>query len=306
MRGGEYAELMAFLEIAERGSFVRAAAHLGVSSPALSQSIKQLEARLGVRLLNRTTRAVSLTEAGEKLADRLRPAMNDLNSAVESINGHSETPRGRVRITVSRIAAEVILRPRLSTFRRAFPAVELEVSADNRFVDIVRERFDLGIRRSEFLDLDLVARRLTADERWVAVASSSYLARRGEPREPANLKEHDCIRIRRLATGAIAPWRFIRDDEIIEQKVAGPLVVDDAMLARSAAVDGLGIAFLAECFVRERVGRGKLVTLLSDWCPVRSGFFLYRPAGAAPSAAVRSFISALHSSPEGSPLPDTE
>lgn len=293
MRGGEFAELTVFLEIIERGSFARAAAHLGLSSPALSQSMRQLEKRLGLRLLNRTTRSVSLTEAGEQLANRLRPAIDTLNGAVEAINAHRDAPHGRVRITVSRVAAELILQPRLKDFRRAFPAVELEVSVNDRFVDIVRERFDIGIRRGTFVERDLIARRITDDECYVAVASPEYLARAGEPETPAELKNHECIRIRRLVTEAIAPWRFSRGNDVIDQKVTGTLVVDDATLARSAAIDGLGIALLAKSFVHDSVDRGELVKLLNEWCPLRTGFFLYRPAGGTPSAAVRSLISVL-------------
>ena len=303
MRGAEFAELKAFLEVSERGSFARAAAHLGVSSPAVSQAIKQLETRLGVRLLNRTSRAVSVTEAGDTLARRLRPAMDDLDNALEGVTGESRAMRGKVRITVSRVAADLVLRPRLEEFRRGFPAIEVEVSVNNRFVDIVRDRFDLGIRRSEYLPLDLIARRLTKDERWVTAASPSYVSQWGQPTVPSELKMHECILIRRLATGAILPWKFTQSGKTIEQKVSGSLVVDDPTLARSAAVDGLGIAFLAESFVRQDVASGKLLMLLADWCPLRSGFFLYRPAGVAPSIAVRSFISAFHLSSRTSSPP---
>lgn len=293
MRGGEFAELTVFLEIVERGSFARAAAHLGLSSPALSQSMKQLETRLGLRLLNRTTRSVSPTEAGEQLAGCLRPAIDNLNEAVEAINAHRHTPHGRVRITVSRVAAELILQPRLKHFRRTNPDVELEVSVSDRFVDIVRERFDLGIRRGEFIEDDLVARRITDDECFVAVASPEYLAERGVPSTPTDLKTHDCIRIRRLVSEAIAPWRFARGDELIDQKVMGSLIVDAAGVARAAAIDGLGIALLAESFVHDHLGSGELIKLLAEWCLPRTGFFLYRPAGGAPSAAVSSLMATL-------------
>ena len=293
MRGSEFAELSAFLAIAERRSFARAAAHLGVSASALSQTMRHLETRLGVRLLNRTTRSVAATEAGEKIIPELRAALRLLERATDSVHRPGASARGKVRLTASRVATELLIAPRLRRLRQRHPEVELELSVSDRFVDIVEHGFDLGIRRREFLEADMVGRRLSGDERFVAVAAPAYLAQRSAPAVPVELRGHDCVRIRGRRSGRIHRWTFRDEGARLDVDVSGSLVVDDATLARAAAVDGAGVAFLAESFVRAAVGRGELVTLLERFAPMRSGFFLFAPPGvnASPSVlAVARFL----------------
>ncbi|MFC5475445.1 LysR family transcriptional regulator [Paraherbaspirillum soli] len=293
MRGTEFAELSAFAAIAERASFAKAAAHLGVSASALSQSIRLLEERLGVRLLNRTTRSVSTTAAGERLLDQLRPALEGLARATDAINDFRETPTGVVRLTVPRVAADLLLVPRLAEFRARYPAITLDLAVEDKVTDIVKHRFDAGIRRGEMLDQDMVARRISPDRRFVAAAAPGYLASRGYPLMPRDLQSHDCICIRRPSSGAIAPWRFMENGQFLDVKVGGPLILSDAHVALGAALNGAGIVLLAEDHLQPYLDDGRLLPLLDAWCWARPGFFLYYPSQRQLSPALQALAEFL-------------
>lgn len=292
MTPSEFAEFQAFMEVAERQSFARAAAHLRVTRSAVSQSVKHLESRLDIRLLNRTTRSVAPTAEGERLLRELQPAMQSLRHAVTSVFEHEQQAAGSLRVTVSRVAADLVLGPKLAAFTRAYPHVALEVSVDDRIIDIIRQRFDAGIRRGELIERDMVARRLTADARFLAVASPEYLAAHGTPERPRDLQRHTCVQIRRRANETLPTWQFREHGVDTEIRVSGTLVVDDARLALRAALDGAGIARLAEDHLRDQVDGGRLVPLLDRYSPVRPGLFLYYPSRKA-SAALKALSDFL-------------
>ncbi|MGK9233363.1 LysR family transcriptional regulator [Inquilinus limosus] len=293
MRGSDFAELRAFVAVAEAASFSRAARHLGVSPSALSQTLRELEERLGVRLLNRTTRSVGPTEAGERLLDRLRPLFAEFDQAVQEVNRFRNTPAGRLRITVPRLAAALFVGPMLGQFHRAHPGVELEVVVDDTITDIVAGRFDAGIRLGETLERDMVAVPLTGALELAAVAAPEYLAEQGVPETPADLARHRCIRFRWPGGGDLYRWEFERDGRGFEVAVEGPLVVNDTSLMLQAALGGVGIAYMLDCQVRPDVESGRLQRVLRDWSPRFPGFYLYHPGRRQMPPALRAFIEAL-------------
>src|SRR5216110_667764 len=241
MRKASIAEMNAFVAIAERASFARAAAQLGVSRSSLSESLRALEERLGVRLLNRTTRSVALTEAGERLLAQLRPLLDNFDAALESVNIFRDSPAGHLRITVPRPAARTIIEPILSRFLRAYPAVTLEVVIDSALTDIVRDRFDAGIRPGHRVEQDMIALRIGEDAQPTVVASPDYLRRHGTPKEPGDLREHNCTRLR-FASNALHRWIFEKRGKSVEVDVTGSLITGDSDLAIRAALDGVALA----------------------------------------------------------------
>src|SRR5215472_6169933 len=243
MRNVELAEMTAFVAIAERASFAKAATHLGISRSTLSETMRNLEEKLGVRLLNRTTRSVALTEVGERLLAELRPALERLETAVDSINAFRDNPAGHLRLTVPRPAAKMVIEPILAKFLAAYPAVTLEIITDSALTDIVRDRFDAGIRPGHRVEQDMIAVRVGEDARPTVVASPDYLRRHPRPNAPADLHTHNCIRYR-FASGAMFPWVFERRGKSLEVAVKGSLIVSDSDLAARAAMDGVGIARL--------------------------------------------------------------
>jgi DNA-binding transcriptional LysR family regulator len=295
MRSAEFAQLSAFLEVAEVGGFARAGTRLEVTPSAVSQSVRRLEDRLGVRLFHRTTRSVSLTEAGRLLRANLQPAMSTLAEATLVVEPLADRVRGSVRITASRVAAELILQPRLFLFQQRYPEVSLEISVEDRSVDLVKARFDVGIRRGELIDKDMIGRRLTPDEAMVVVGSAAYFKKRGRPVRPQDLLDHDCIRIRRRTSETLPGWRFRKKGADLELKVSGRMVVDDAVLARHAARTGIGLAHLARAFVADDLAAGRLTAVLESWQSRRSGFFLYRPHRTHTPAAVLALAKVLAS-----------
>ncbi|PFH07821.1 DNA-binding transcriptional LysR family regulator [Collimonas sp. PA-H2] len=299
MRGNEFAEFNAFVAIAERESFVKAAAFLKVTPSALSQSMRQLETRLGVRLLHRTTRSVSLTEAGRQLLDHLRPALDGLARAAEAINDFRETPSGTVRLTAPRIATELLIAPRLAEFRTCYPEIVLDISVEDKFVDLAKHGFDAGIRLGELLAKDMIASRIGPDRRFAAVASRSYLAKHGVPHSPHDLQKHECIRIKRPTTGVNRPWGFMDKGHTLEISVAGHLLVNDANLALAAALSGAGVALLAEDHVRPYLQSGRLVEMLEDYSWSRAGFFLYYSSRRNMSASLHALVSFLREPLQG-------
>jgi DNA-binding transcriptional LysR family regulator len=290
MRGSEYAELRAFASIVEHGSFARAAAHLRVSPSALSQTIRGLEERLGMRLLNRTTRSVAPSEAGARLLARLGPALAELDAALADAAVARDRPAGVLRINASRIAAVRFLAPMLGRFHRAFPDVTLDVVADDRITDIVAERFDAGIRLGERLERDMVAVKLSGDIEMMTVATPAYLAEHGVPKTPRDLARHLCINMRMPTSGSLYRWEFERGRKTLEVAVEGPLIVNDIDVALAAALDGVGIAYLFDHQVRPLLESGELVRVLAPWTPPFTGFYLYYPGRRHMPATLRAFI----------------
>ncbi|MER9921047.1 MULTISPECIES: LysR substrate-binding domain-containing protein [unclassified Mesorhizobium] len=290
MRGSEFAELKAFAAIVEERSFVRAAARLRVSPPALSQSIRQLEARIGVRLLNRTTRSVSPTGVGETLFARLAAAFEELEGAVADIHAARDRPAGSLRINVPRVAAVRFIGPILGDFQRAYPDIALTVIVDDTLTDIVRGRFDAGIRLGERLEKDMVAVKLSGDLQMAAVAAPVYLENRAIPRHPQELHQHQCIKFQWPGGGNLYRWEFARGKRSLEIAVEGSLTVNDTELMLNAALGGAGVAYMIDYQVQSWIDAGRLMRFLEPWSPSFPGFFLYHPSSRHVPPALRAFI----------------
>lgn len=278
MQRQEFAALSAFAAIVEHGSFARAAEQLGVTPSALSQTIRGLEERLGVRLLHRTTRSVAPSEAGARLMRRLGPALAELDAAVAELDPEAEAERGSLRLTMPRLIALRLLAPLLGRFQQAHPHIELEIAVEDTFTDIVKGRFDAGIRLGEAVDRDMVALRLGDDLRVGLVASPEYIARHGEPRKPRDLLRHRCINWRMPTSGTLFRWEFEQRGRAFVMAVDGALIVNDTELAVEAAIAGAGIAYVSDAQVRDHVEAGRLVRMLGGWLPTIGGFFLYYPS----------------------------
>jgi DNA-binding transcriptional LysR family regulator len=292
MRGTEFAEMTAFVAIAERRSFAKAATHLGVARSTLSQNIRTLEERLRVRLLNRTTRSVSLTEAGEQLLARVRPALGELAAAANELKGSHQGPRGQLRLVVQPPVATFLMGPLLGQFLAKYPGIRLDISVVKMPENIFSEGFDAGIRLGEQVERDMIAMRVMGEARFVVVASPEYLARCSAPRTPQDLQNHNCIR-NRLPNGAIFGWEFEKKGRSINAKVEGTLIVDDIDLSIHAALSGVGLAYLLYDYIAVHIASGKLVPLLEDCSPRMSGFFLYhssRRQMTEPLRALRDFL----------------
>jgi DNA-binding transcriptional LysR family regulator len=293
MRANELTELTAFMVIAQELSFRRAAARLNLTPSTLSHSLRALEERLGVRLLNRTTRTVSPTDAGRMLLETIAPAFASIETAVEDVNAFRTRPHGTLRVNVPLMAATTVLAPRLGAFARQFPDVTLEVAVNDGFVDIVRHGFDAGIRLGESLDQDMTAVRVSPDLRVAVVGSPDYLAKHTAPVVPHDLQHHLCIGYRMITSGVLYRWEFEKDAQKLAVQVSGPLVVDTLDLMISASLDGVGLANVPESSVAEHLHSGKLVRVLDDWCTPFPGFFLYYAGRRQTSAALRALIATL-------------
>jgi DNA-binding transcriptional LysR family regulator len=293
MRGSNYAELQAFVAIAERGSFVRAAEELQVTPSALSQTLRSLEERMGVRLFNRTTRSVSLTIAGEHLLERLKPALQEVANAVENACLFGEKPSGRLRIHALRLASRMFLEPIFQPFAEAYPDIELDVVLDDKPVDIVADGFDATLRLGELIEQDMVGIKLGPQLKQIPAASPEYVARFGQPETPKDLEKHRCINWR--WPGQIHPyrWEFYHEGEWFSVAVKGPLIVNDQRVAIEAAMNGVGIAFWLEDQMMPFIEAGKLVPLLEEWCAPFDGFYLSYPRQRQQLASLRAFIDFL-------------
>lgn len=290
MRGTDYAELTAFVAVAEQGGFAKAAGQLGIAPSTLSQTIRSLEERLGVRLLNRTTRSVALTDAGERLLDDLKPALDGVGRAVEGVNAFRDKPKGTLRLLVGRAVGCAAISTLAAPFMRQYPEITLEITSDDARIDIVSGRFDAGIRIGERIERDMIAVRLADEFQMMAVASPAYLAGRPRPQEPADLQGHACIRFRQAWDGAIHAWEFVREGERIEIGADGPLIVNDMLMVLDAARAGVGIAYLPQRMVAADLAEGRLVQLLGDWCLTMSGVFLYYPSRRQTPAPLQALI----------------
>ncbi|SDO52539.1 LysR family transcriptional regulator [Phyllobacterium sp. OV277] len=290
MRGNEHAELRAFAAIVEHGSFARAAAHLGVSASALSQTIRNMEERLGIRLLHRTTRSVRPSEAGEKFLIRLLPALTALDTAVAELVAAKDVPSGTLRINTMRLAAIHYLAPLVGPFLAAFPDIVMDIVVDERLVDIVAEGFDAGVRLGEKLEMDMIAVRLSADQEMMVVATPDYLERFGTPLTPRDLLQHRCLNYRWPTDGSLYRWEFERGDEKLQIAVNGPLMVNEPGMTPRIVADGVGIGYLFAHDIRDLVASGKLVQLLQEWTPTFPGFYLYYPSRRQMAPALRAFL----------------
>ena len=294
MRGSEFAELRAFSAIVERASFARAADHLGLSPSALSQTIRQLEARLGVRLLNRTTRSVAPTAAGSRLYERIAPMIVEMDLAIAEAVAATGRTAGTLRINTLGMAAKKIIAPRLGRFHRAHPDVALDIVIDDGLSDIVAGRFDAGIRVGERLEKDMTAVRLTPDVKMLLVASPDYFARHGEPSTPADLHRHACINWRFPGSGRIYRWEFAKRGKKVEIAVAGPLISNHQDVVVDAALQGLGVLYAYDMDrIDEAIGRGLLKRVLADWSLTSPGLYLYYSNRRHPQPALRAFIDCL-------------
>jgi len=286
-------DLTAFLAVARARSFTRAAAGLGVSQSALSQTIAGLEERLGVRLLTRTTRSVAPTEAGERLLARIGPHFDGIEAELAALGELREKPAGTIRITASEHAAATRLWPVLARFLPRYPDIKVELSVDSGLTDIVAERFDAGVRLGEQVEKDMVAVRIGPDLRMAAVAAPAYLARHPAPQTPHDLARHDCINLRLPTLGGFYPWEFEKDGRALNVRVEGRLAFNNTRLILQAAEAGFGIAFLPEDHVRAALAAGRLARVLADWSPYFPGFHLYYPSRRQPTPAFALLVEAL-------------
>ncbi len=294
MRGSEFAELKAFVAVVDRGSFARAADHLGISRSALSQVIRQLESRLGVRLLNRTTRSVAPTESGRRLHERIAPMFLEMDDAVAQAVDATSRTAGTLRINTLSMAAKKIIAPRLGSFHKSHPEVVLDIVIDDGLSDIVAGGFDAGIRVGGRLQKDMIAIRLTPDVRLLAVASPDYLARAGEPKTPADLHRHACINWRFPGSGRVARWEFLKKGKKIEAVVEGPLISNHQDIVVPAALQGLGIFYAYnDDGIAEALERGRLKRVLVDWSLTMPGLYLYYSNRRHTQPALRAFIDCL-------------
>lgn len=277
MKKTDLSGLVAFVAIAQERSFRRAAARLGVTPPTLSHTMRELEALVGIRLLNRTTRNVAPTEAGEHLLAQLVPAFTDIDTALESLNTFREQPQGLVRINAPRTAIELALVPHLGRLARDYPGITLEIVAQEGFANIVEQGFDAGIRLGKDLHNDMRAVRVTPDLRLAIVATPEYFQQYGKPNHPEDLLSHRCIGWRKIASGELYKWTFQKGTQALSVSVNSPLILDDARLMLQAALAHAGIAFAIEEEVNEHLATGRLERVLADWCAPFPGFYLYYP-----------------------------
>lgn len=286
-------DISAFLTVAREGSFTRAAAMLGVSQSALSQTVRGLEERMGLRLLTRTTRKVSPTDAGERLIQSVGPRLEEINAELAQLSALREKPSGTVRISAGEQAAELILLPAVERLLPQYPDIAIEIVVDNGLTDIVTERLDAGVRLGEQVAKDMVAVRIGPDVRMAVVGSPSYFVGRDRPDTPHDLTEHNCINLRLPTAGGFYAWEFEQGGRELRVRVEGQLAVNTGALAVKAALAGAGLAFVLEDRIHDDVEAGRLIRVLTDWCPPFSGFHLYYPSRRQPTPAFAVVVDAL-------------
>jgi len=286
-------DLLAFRAVAREKSFTRAAAQIGVSTSAVSHAVRGLEERLGIRLLARTTRSVVPTEAGERLLGTIGPHVDEIDRELSALRETRDKPAGTLRITTGIHAAETILHPALTRLLPDYPDIQVELSVQSGFIDIVVERFDAGVRLGETIAQDMVAVRIGPDMRMAAIASPAYVNAHPMPQTPHDLVGHNCINLRFPTHGGLYAWEFEQAGRAHNVRVGGQLTVNDIALARQAALDGLGIAYLPEDYVQPDIQRGHLTRVLEPWCPPFSGYHLYYPSRRLPSPAFTLLVEAL-------------
>lgn len=286
-------ELTAFLAVARERSFTRAAARLGVSQSALSHTLRALEERLGVRLLTRTTRSVSPTEAGERLARSIGPRLDEIEMELAALSALREKPAGTIRITAGEHAADAVLWPAIARLLPDYPDIRIEIIVDYGLTDIVAERYDAGVRLGEQVARDMIAVRIGPDMRMAVVGAPAYFAARPKPRAPQDLTTHNCINLRLPTYGGLYAWEFEKADRELKVRVEGQLVFNTAALRLNAVLAGLGLAYLPEDQVTTYLADGRLVRVLADWCPPFAGYHLYYPSRRQATPAFSLLVDAL-------------
>lgn len=283
-------DLKAVMAIAKRGTFRGAAIELGMSTTALSHAINKLEENLGVRLFNRTTRSVSLTEAGRLFVEQVGPALQDIHSALDIVRSQREIPSGTLRINAAAFAAREIISPVIIEFLRRYPEMNIDLVTEGKLVDIIADGFDLGIRVAHLVPSDMIAVSLGKLQRYVVVGSPEYLERYGKPKIPTDLFRHKCIRVR-LPDGALFSWKFEKNGEIIQIDVQGPITLDEASLSRATVLENIGLGYFMEQDVRAEIESGQLISVLDDWMPCMSGLCLYYSGRRNQSAGLKAFLA---------------
>ena len=282
-------ELGAVVAIARRGSFRAAALELGISTTALSNAIGKLERELGVRIFNRTTRSVSLTDAGRQFVDKVRPALQEIHDAMDVARSQQQAPSGTLRINAFAAAAREIMAPLILQFLRLYPQVHIDLVTEGRLVDIVADGFDMGVRTADLVPSDMIAVSLGRRRRYAVVASPSYLEAHKAPKSPSDLSAHPCVRVR-LPNGALFRWQFEKGGQPIQVDANGPISLDESSLARIAVLEDVGIGFFMESDVVADIAAGRLIRILEDWTPPLEPLCLYYPSRRNPSAAFRAFV----------------
>lgn len=293
MQRSQLNDLFAFAAVARERSFTRAAAALGISPSALSHAMRGLEARLGVRLLARTTRSVAPTEAGQRLLQSLAPALAGIEDGLAALDAWRDQPRGALRITTFTYAAQRVLAPKLPAFLLAHPGIDVEVVVDNGLTDIVADGFDAGIRFGDTVEQDMIAVRVGPDLRTIVVGTPDYFARHPAPHTPDDLKDHACINYRLRTSGGLLPWEFTHEGRELRVRTHGPLVVDDVEVALAAVRAGAVLGYQMEQDVAEDLAAGRLVQVLDAWCQPFAGCHLYHPSRRQTPPALRALIAAL-------------
>lgn len=286
-------DFAAFVTVAREGSFTRAAAQLGVSQSALSQTIRGLEERLGLRLFTRTTRRVAPTDAGERLLATIGPRLDGIESDLAALRELRDKPAGSIRITASEHAADTLLLPKLVKLLPEYPDIKVEISTDYRMIDIVEQRFDAGVRLGEYIAKDMIAARIGPDVRMAVVGAPAYFARRPIPKKPQDLMEHDCINVRLPTHGGLLPWDFKKGRHQLNVRVDGTLIFNGYPQVIKAVLAAMGLAFALEEAVQQHIAEGRLVRVLEDWCHVFPGYHLYYPSRRQPSSAFALVVEAL-------------
>ncbi|HYA74742.1 MAG TPA: LysR family transcriptional regulator [Roseiarcus sp.] len=289
----QLSDVIAFLAVARERSFTKAAAKLGVSQSALSHTIRELEARLGLRLLSRTTRSVAPTEAGERLLHSVGPRFDEIDAELAALSELREKPAGTIRITAGEHAAESTLWPAVARLAADYLDIKVEIIVDQGLTDIVAERYDAGVRLGEQVARDMIAVRIGPDVRMAVVGAPSYFAKRRKPRTPQDLTDHNCINMRLPTYGRIYAWEFEKGGRELKARVEGQLVFNTIGLRLRAALAGLGLAYLPEEQVRAQLKSGELIRVLADWCPPFPGYHLYYPSRRQPTPAFAVLLNAL-------------
>lgn len=293
MKRDELGDLIAFLAVCEERSFTKAAARLGTSQSSLSHTVKRLEERLDLRLLTRTTRNVSPTEVGEKLAATLRPSLDNIENELRGLTVFRSKPAGLVRLNSSRQAAEYILYPKLAPIMEEYPDIRIEISVEQRWTDIVEERFDAGVRLGESVEKDMIAVRIGPDLRMLVVGTPAYFEKHGHPNTPHNLTEHTCINLRLPTLGGLYPWEFEKDGKPLNVRVEGQFTSNDPDMIIQACLDGRGLCCLTDHHLEPYLKSGQLITTLEDWSPPFPGYYLYYPSRRQASSAFSIVLDAL-------------
>ena len=293
MQRGHLDDLRAFVAVGRERSFTRAAAKLGVSQSALSHTMRELEARLGVRLLTRTTRSVSPTAAGERLLNSVGPRFEEIDAELAAVSELRDKPAGTIRITATEYAADGILLPKLAKLLRDYPDIKVEIIIDYGLTDIVAERYDAGVRNGEQVAKDMIAVRIGPDMRMAVVGAPSYFKSRAEPKKPQDLTSHNCIRLRLPTHGGLYAWEFEKGGRELKVRVEGQLTCNTSAQMLTAALAGYGLAYVPEDVAQPHLARGGLKRVLADWCPPYSGYHLYYPSRRQSSAAFALLVDAL-------------